>query len=429
MEREITGSERAVWKRGVISLNLVFAAHLNPGILTAEELSIAWQILQHKHPLLNVHLEQPRKDVFFVTENTGTVPVRWIADAEDGQWRREALAELEQPFDDLSTSPLARCVLVHSREETTLILTAHHCICDGISMIFLVRDILNCLSGHAERVAESSPEYICDHMLPPDLTLPWWQRAAVGAANGIFRRLAFQTKFALVSMQENRLLAWNISRQQTADLLAACKRNRVTVHAAIAALFQCAQAEVQGQDNPIYNKIYTPVSLRHILQPLPGENFGLFAAESYLSHRYDLEKKLWKNAQSLQDAVAKSVTSQKILPLIRVANMLYPPLLDRLVVGMYKKQRLEFGYCISNLGNFSFSGRFGNIQLSGISAPVYYVQRAEKTLSIVTVGGTMFFSLMYRPGILLPETAEAVQRTAMDLLQQYTADEHVELTD
>jgi hypothetical protein len=46
-------------------------------------------------------------------------------------------------------APLFRAVLLHQETHCTFIFSSHHGVCDGSSRIFLLRDLLLALSGHA----------------------------------------------------------------------------------------------------------------------------------------------------------------------------------------------------------------------------------------------------------------------------------------
>jgi hypothetical protein len=61
-------------------------------------------------------------------------------------WEFEVARELSAPIDS-TKGPLVRAVLMHNATSCMLILTAHHSICDGMSLAFAMRDVLQALSG------------------------------------------------------------------------------------------------------------------------------------------------------------------------------------------------------------------------------------------------------------------------------------------
>src|SRR4030088_2316534 len=44
-------------------------------------------------------------------------------------------------------APLIRSVLIHKLQSAVLIMVAHHAIADGMALVFLIRDLLQVLSG------------------------------------------------------------------------------------------------------------------------------------------------------------------------------------------------------------------------------------------------------------------------------------------
>ncbi len=421
MKRKLLGSERVVWKRGAISLNLVVVAHVK-GVVTSAELEKSWQVLQEKHPMLKVHLEQDQQTEFFVTEGTGHIPVREVPLTAYSDWQTEAVAELHTPFDNFSTMPFARSVLLTAADRFSLIVTCHHCICDGLSATFLIRDILNCLAGQPELVRPSSEDLLLDNMIPAAVKLPAWLKKGLAGVNFLAGKLKKLNHAALIPMPESRILAWNITADQTASLLAASKKNKVTVHTTISTIFQAAQYDVQGDKEAFLRKIYTPVSVRGKLNRNVGENFGLYASEAYIPWGYMPEEPFWENARGFQKILTDSITDQKVFSAILLVNTLRPALIDRLLLFFYKKQTVKFGYIISNLGNLNFPEKYGSFTLEGINGPVGYVRRAEKTLSVLTVNKKMFFTFTYRPTVISADTIASIKNNAMRLLKKYTTD-------
>lgn len=75
------------------------------------------------------------------------IDLRVVARTNDTQWLQEVEAELAVSFQP-DEGPLLRACLVQSATVSELILTAHHSIGDGISSMYLVRDLLESIEGH-----------------------------------------------------------------------------------------------------------------------------------------------------------------------------------------------------------------------------------------------------------------------------------------
>ena len=73
-------------------------------------------------------------------------PVRIVAEGEFATWQAEMAKELATPI-LLNGALLARVTLLRKGNGSILLLSMHHSIADGLSAAFVVRDILEALSG------------------------------------------------------------------------------------------------------------------------------------------------------------------------------------------------------------------------------------------------------------------------------------------
>jgi hypothetical protein len=418
MKRTLLGSERAVWKRGTISLNLVIAADLQ-GRTTREELCHGWQLLQDRHPLLKVHIRCDTGPTLFVTDGTGPVPVK-VVQAANSSLQTELLAELQTPFQTSSPAPLVRLTLLSGDDHCSLILTSHHCICDGLAAAWLMRDLLYCLSDQPDLVSTTSPGMAMDNLIPASVKLPLPVRGLIGFANLLSSGLKPPDPAAPIPMPENKIVNWHLDRTRTTALIGACRRQKITVHAAVATAFQTAQQEIQPTTSRLLNKIYTPVSVRQRLRKKVAENFGLYAAEAYVPFACNSKKSFVDNARGFQKNLAAACTDNKLFSAVVAANALRPELLDRLLPALYRRQKVQFDSVISNLGDLHFPDRYGNLHLRELYGPVVHVQRAKKSIGVLTTGNKMFFTLTYRPTVIAPATIRQVRDRAMELLNKST---------
>ncbi|HTF65760.1 MAG TPA: condensation domain-containing protein, partial [Edaphobacter sp.] len=74
------------------------------------------------------------------------IPLR-VVTSPGAQWQREIAEEVNEPFTP-DQALLFRAALLHQDTHCILILSSHHTVSDGFSLIFLLRDILLVLSGH-----------------------------------------------------------------------------------------------------------------------------------------------------------------------------------------------------------------------------------------------------------------------------------------
>lgn len=419
MKRKLYGVERAMWKRDSVSLNIVLSATLS-GSLHSDDLAEAWTLLQQKHPMLQAYLEE-EDQVFLSFHNKEKIQVREVRGGAENCLEKELIRELETPFDPIFGQLLIRSTLVHFGKNVELILTCHHCISDALSVAYLLRDVLYCLSGQEERVPRYEDRAISRGMLPADFKLPYLMRGGIAVANFFLGQLMPPMRTVKkTATKKSDVLVWSISKEQTAGFVDVCKRNGVTVHAAVSTLFQAAQQNVQGLKS-IYKKIYTPVNIRSRLRFPVGENFGLFVSEAYIPSRYDPEKSFWDNVQTVHKTIKQKTTDANILGLPLINECLKPEVLDRISVFLMKKMTsCYFGYLISNLGKLNFPEFYGGLQLKAMHGPVIYIPQAEKTLTLLTLNQQMFFTFTYQPAVISKEKIVSIRDNAMELLEKYS---------
>ncbi len=142
MNRILTPSEHLMWLSYKNSPENVTLSATIKGSFTIDLLTeaLAWLQLRHsrlKVKIVTLHQNQPQ----FSLENVPPIPLRIIERQGEEHWCREMVEELRHPL-SWSEEPLLRVLLLHSPDVSNLIITFHHCIGDGLSGAYLIRDIL-----------------------------------------------------------------------------------------------------------------------------------------------------------------------------------------------------------------------------------------------------------------------------------------------
>ena len=119
------------------------------GATTVERWRDAIDLVQLRHPLLSVSIETNGNcRPHFRREGAAKIPLRVVQENNATQrWESEIELELSIPF-NARQAPLVRVVLLHEAHQAVFILVAHHSIADGVSIAFVIRDILQALSGN-----------------------------------------------------------------------------------------------------------------------------------------------------------------------------------------------------------------------------------------------------------------------------------------
>jgi hypothetical protein len=106
----------------------------------------ALNLVQLRHPLLSVCIETSEDCRPHFRRETAPIPLRVVQGNNAAQrWESEIELELSIPF-NARQAPLVRAVLLHEADQAVFILVAHHSIADGVSIAFVIRDVLQALS-------------------------------------------------------------------------------------------------------------------------------------------------------------------------------------------------------------------------------------------------------------------------------------------
>ena len=135
--------------------NHALAAQIS-GHSTVQQWRDALDAVQRRHPLLSACIDTTFNRVPHFRRVAGQpIPLR-VVTSPGAQWQQEIAEEVNSPFTP-DQAPLFRAVLLHQEAHCTFILSSHHAVSDGSSLIFLLRDMLLALSGHALEALPLAP--------------------------------------------------------------------------------------------------------------------------------------------------------------------------------------------------------------------------------------------------------------------------------
>jgi hypothetical protein len=233
------------------------AGDLEPSALEAGLLAV-----QHRHPLLNVHVEDhPRTRLgFYRPATVPPIPVRVISAGTGRTWRDVVAEELTRPF-GTARAPMIRAVLLRAGPGTpaAIVLACAQVIIDGMSAAYILRDLFAALNRHplpALPVPPSQEQLIhrlrdgqpaADVLAPdrPRLAEPEWM-----STPGPFRPFdGAVPSLSTVSFGE----------ELTRRLAARARAEQTTVHSALVAAMTQVIIESRG-DN--FVRMLSPINFR-----------------------------------------------------------------------------------------------------------------------------------------------------------------------
>ena len=396
-----------------------------------------------RHPLLGatIHLLDDGSAEFRFNE-APDLEVRIIEPQPGLSPSDHALQAQKEPF-DLDTGPLARILLVQEEHHAVVILICHHTICDGRSLVGLLRDLLRHLGAAPSPVEEAVP--------PPSVTAEHFSSAA---SPGTIERLALRSvnrrwrrcRVEYDSDDYQRLhrdywasgphvLTGGLSAERTRRLAEECRRAGITVHTALCAVFLMASEEVSETHGADRRRISMAADLRPYMIEDPGQGLGLCASGFSVDTHVRPHRPFWREAQGLHRRIQRALASSRSLYGILALNELDPSLIDALQFGMHgvvanrlvakllrtmRFDRVRFGLGMTNLGRVRFPSACGAHEVRDVVFQPPIFPNLEKVLGVLTTEGGMRFTLVSHPETLSVESASNLLSLASRRLRALT---------
>ncbi len=418
MNRILTASEHLMWLSYKNSPENVTLSATIKGSFPIDLLTEALAWLQLRHSRLRVkivalHQNQPQ----FSLENVPPIPLRVIERQGEEHWCQEMVEELRHPL-SWNEEPLLRVLLLHSSDVSNLIITFHHCIGDGLSGAYLIRDILQFI-GEPDIPRELLPD------LPPvDEIIPDITKNVVGEnLNDSIDTESILTKTYRKNQQNNtpdtlaiRLFHWTLSSAETTKLVARCREEKTTVHGALCAAFLLAiAAEIKSPDEIIL-RCHTPVNIRNYLTINVGENLGEYITRPITNHQLTQKTNFWNLAREVKYKLNQLVADGKLFDDVLKARAL---LSNNSNKGGENSDARDIGgmdLAITNLGNLNIKQQFGKLQLQDLYLMATGPKSLPLLIGIATLQEKMCFICRYQESLVPGANAYNIKNTAMEQL-------------
>jgi NRPS condensation-like uncharacterized protein len=458
--RKVTPAERFLSRSPFSIVTMVVRIK---GEVSFEGLMNAVQQARGRHALLGARvLDKEEHEQCFTSEGAGDIPIRMVERKTKDDWIQIHADESTIPF-DFDTRPPIRFILVHSPDESDLIILCHHVICDGKSLAYLARDLMMSLGdpGRPLEHLDAPPPMDLDN-LPDDLKQSGLVKAVIQRMNKKWAEDSVY--FDLEDYQEltraywdrytHEILTIELSEEETSVLVARSREEQVTVNSALTAAFVSAQWAVQGKQ-PYHEKIAVGANLRDRLPNNPGEGMGYYAGAAELKFKYSLRKSFWENARDLHKKIQGKMTNKDLMG--NMLNWLYldPTILDAMhfkklgglvppesnsfgklsafsgkddvILGILKRDKLDsletkyWGTAVTNLGRLDFPRTYGELELDRlIMQPGGGIPLANVNLVVgaVTCSGKLSLVIEYAEDAIDNQTVKRVRDQALKFLSE-----------
>ena len=340
------------------------------GHTTVQQWRDALDALQQRHPLLSACIDTTFNRVpHFRRDASQRIPLRVIT-SPFARWQREIAEEVNEPFTP-DQAPLFRAVLLHQETHCTFILSSHHAVCDGSSRIFLLRDILLALSGHA---LEALP-------LAPSREVLFGAQQRTSTEPGL-------PSFAAQRHLMPHVEGIKLTPEQTTALQRRAREEGVTIHAAISAALTIAGRAIEEswRNNPL--RIMSPAEIRDILGLRDQCMVSFGGGEISIAPGDSMT--FWELARFARDGLSVVKSTENISRMIDLQSGAVSSNLTVEQAFQLKRNAFNAQVMFTNLGRLPFDSTFGPLKLETLWAP--FALRGiegEQTLGAVTVNGSL----------------------------------------
>jgi hypothetical protein len=389
-------SNQNSWKHFVVAAQIT-------GETTTASWRTALDAVQRRHPLLGVCIDADDGGApYFRPLPDLRIPLQIVPRDALQCWEDEMETELSTPF-PIEDALLVRAVLLHEAHRATILLTVHHSIADGLSVAFIVRDILEALSGKSLK-ALHVPQPQEDLCPPPTIQSTEPKAPAPPSAPGTL----LKRDRSLLRVRGLRLPAELSDRLRERS-----RREGTTVHGALAAALVLAGRDIcrEWREGPV--RVVSPVNNRTILRR--GDDCALSIIFPVGSYNPKSPIQFWEIARSVHDDLAVMRTPGGLSAVFSGFDQLISSKPGVQGIAQFELQVCACEMMVSNLGVVPFEADFGDLRLEALWGPSVFVGiEGEQMVGAATVRGTIhLLHSSYTPIASFLETTEQVLRVAV----------------
>ncbi|SDL28070.1 condensation domain-containing protein [Siphonobacter aquaeclarae] len=415
MERKLLFGERMLHGDGNTPFNAIIPFRLR-GNFTESAVHNALAGVQKKHPWLKARVGIDERDCpwFLVDGTPRPIPVEILPRRSEDDWLTESRRQWTVPF-DTANGPLLRLSWIRDEQFSDMILTIHHCLCDGGSAMTILAEFLTLLENPAAEIGLEDPVKGIADIVPAAVLNHPAKKIKAKLTGGLIRTAlrVIPVKKRPFDRGEDYLLHWKWERACSSALIQACKEAGVTVNTALCTALLLAFREVRGEK--AFNKVSCPVDIRRLAPEIRPDHifaFGMMFVVSAGKNRSFIE-----NARAIQADVDRK--SLKLNPYATVMAMeeAHAAMADFTDLLRYGKSSNDCMF--SNLGRIPIRSEYGSFVLETIFSPSVIGPLGNTTTMVTsTYGGQMDFSFIGSEGYLPKRDAVAIRETLTRLLTE-----------
>jgi Condensation domain len=394
--RPLGPSEQYFWLSNQNSAkHFVIAAEI-AGDATVEAWVSAIAAVQLRHPLLRALIEYGHDGMPCFREHVDIpIPVRIVDEEESTAWQVEMAKELATPI-PLGGAPLARITLLRKCGGSTLLLSMHHSIADGLSSAFVIRDILEALSGKP--------------ILPLTLTEPQENLCSAAAGTPPPPSAGIYPPVSLLRRDAGgpTVQALKLSKELSSRLRTHAREVDATVHGALVAAKTFAGRRLSPDWRPHPVRVVSPVNNRRLLGLQDQCALSIiFPTGAYAP---DSEESLWDVARAVKDELTPARTPEGLSTVFSGFRQLMSTSPDVAQIAAFEVQACACEGMVSNLGVLPFETSFGRFKLESLWGPAVFIGiEGEQMIGVATLNGAIH--LLHSSYTPIPNLLEMMEAT------------------
>jgi len=416
MKRKLLFGERMLHGDGTLPFNGVIPFRLL-GVFAEADLKYALMRVQEKHPWLNAFVQNDdNQRPWFVIDETKSVSisVRIENRLSDSDWQTESHRELLTPF-DTAKGPLLRLVWLKGDTGSDMIITIHHCLCDGGSAMSILAELLQLLDDPNTDIGKEDPIKGVEDIIPPAILnnkVKQIKAKLIGGLAAVVLKL-IPVKKNPVKRKKDYLIHWKFDEQLSKELIVYCKSEGVTVNTMLCAVLLSAFIEVRK--NQAHNKVSCPVDIRRFAPEIKKDQIFAFGLMLVVSLRAGLG--LLENIKAMQKDV-----DQKTAKLDPYATMMMMESAHSAMdnfTNLLKNGKSTNDCMFSNLGKIDIRHKYSSFELETIFSPAVIGPLGNTTTLVTsTFRGQMDFSFIASEGFIPYPDALSIKNKIISIIKE-----------
>ena len=399
--RPLTAQEEIYWQLTFNDqIHPVIAAHV-VGRTVAEQWRTALDALQARHSLLQVSIEVPTPETpaqtqpFFRRHVDVPIPLRIVPWTSVSRWEDEIERELAIPF-RLGEAPLIRAVLIHAPDRSILILGASHSISDGLSLSFMVRDMLSAIAG--QPLEPLAPSRSAEDLLGVEPVSPTSPAADALQPSPVRGEPPSITSLRFTAALTERVVA--LSRQ-----------NGTTLHGALAAAIVLAMRRQVPRFRHETLRMISPVNVRSLLGA--GEECGMYFTSPKAEFDPARPAAFWDMARATRQNIVDASTREALLAVTAAMQGMTANGLTKAAAADTLRHAFAIDVLLTNLGRTPYGSEFEGLELESLWTGVLGGLPGIQTVGAATTNGALCLLLTSREPV--PSLLEVARTILADV--------------